>query len=58
MDLLGILAYGALTAFERLAEDARKAPTLADKVHLASVAARQIDHFERVRPGWPSSTPT
>lgn len=32
LDLLGILAYGALTAFDRLAEDARLAPTLADKV--------------------------
>ena len=28
VDLLGILAYGALTAFERLAEDAQAAPTL------------------------------
>jgi tRNA-(MS[2]IO[6]A)-hydroxylase (MiaE)-like len=49
IDLLGILAYGALAAFERLAEDARLAPTLADKVHVASVAAVQIAHFERVR---------
>lgn len=49
LDLLGILAYGALTAFDRLAEDARMAPALADKVQLATMAARQIDHFERVR---------
>jgi hypothetical protein len=49
VDLLGILAYGELTAFERLAEDARLAPTLADKVHMASMAARQIDHFATVR---------
>ena len=49
VDLLGILAYGAIAAFERLAEDARKAPTLADKVHVASVAALQVAHFERVR---------
>ena len=49
MDLLGILAYGALAAFERLAEDARRAPTLADKVQLASMAAVQVGHFERVR---------
>src|SRR6476661_3255942 len=49
IDLLGILAYGALAAFERLAEDARMAPTLADKVHMASVAALQVAHFERVR---------
>jgi 1,2-phenylacetyl-CoA epoxidase catalytic subunit len=48
VDLLGILAYGALTAFERLAEDAQIAPTLADKVQLATVAARQINHFNAV----------
>jgi tRNA-(MS[2]IO[6]A)-hydroxylase (MiaE)-like len=48
VDLLGILAYGALTAFERLAEDAQAAPTLPDKVQLATVAARQIDHFNAV----------
>jgi hypothetical protein len=49
LDLLGLLAYGALTAFDRLAEDARMAPTLADKVELASMAGRQVDHFGRVR---------
>jgi hypothetical protein len=49
VDLLGILAYGALTAFERLAEDAGGAPTLADRVLMSTLAARQMDHFERVR---------
>ena len=49
VDLLGVLAYGALAAFERLAEDARRAPTLADKVGVASMAAMQVAHFERVR---------
>lgn len=49
LDLLGILAYGALAAFDRLAEDARLAPTLADKVHMASMAAHQVSHFDRVR---------
>jgi hypothetical protein len=49
VDLLGILAYGALTAFDRLAEDARMAPSLADKVQLATMAARQVAHVERVR---------
>lgn len=48
VDLLGILAYGELTAFERLAEDARLAPTLVDKVHMASMAAIQIEHYGRV----------
>ena len=36
IDLLGVIAYGELSAFERLAEDARLAPTLDDK--LAMVA--------------------
>ena len=49
IDLLGIIAYGALAAFDRLAENARTVPTLADKVHVASMAALQIEHFERVR---------
>jgi hypothetical protein len=49
VDLLGILAYGALAAFDRLAEDARRAPTLADKVYMASLAALQIKHFDTVR---------
>lgn len=49
IDLLGILAYGALTAFERLAEDAGDAPSLADRVQMSTLAAKQMDHFERVR---------
>ena len=49
VDLLGVIAYGALTAFERLAEDGRMAPELSDKVHLATMAAQQVAHFERVR---------
>ncbi|HYP46564.1 MAG TPA: ferritin-like fold-containing protein [Propionibacteriaceae bacterium] len=49
IDLLGILAYGELTAFERLAEDSAVAPTLADKVHMATLASEQIAHFGRVR---------
>ena len=49
LDLLGLIAYGALTAFDRLAEDARMAPALADRVQLATMAGRQVDHFARVR---------
>ena len=49
VDLLGILGYGALAAFERLADDAGLAPTLADKVHVVSMAGLQVGHFERVR---------
>lgn len=47
IDLLGILAYGALTAFERIAEDAAQAPTLADKIELATAASSQIEHFNQ-----------
>ena len=49
VDLLGAIAYGALTAYERLAQDGAGAPTLADKVTLATMAGRQVDHLERVR---------
>jgi hypothetical protein len=49
VDLLGVLAYGELTAFERLAADARLAPTVADKVAIAGMAAAEYDHFVRLR---------
>jgi tRNA-(MS[2]IO[6]A)-hydroxylase (MiaE)-like len=49
VDLLGGLAYSELSAFERLAEDASKAPTLADTVALAAMAAAEFGHFERLR---------
>jgi 1,2-phenylacetyl-CoA epoxidase catalytic subunit len=45
IDLLGVLAYGELSAFERLAEDARGAPTLASRAAMASMAAAEIGHF-------------
>jgi hypothetical protein len=48
-DLLGALAYGELAAFERLAEDAKLAPTLADKAELAAMASAEFHHFERLR---------
>jgi hypothetical protein len=44
-----VLAYGELTAFDRLAEDARLAPTLAGKAALAGMAAAEIGHYERLR---------
>jgi hypothetical protein len=49
VDLLGALAYGELAAFERLAEDAKLAPTLEDKAELAAMAAAEFHHFERLR---------
>ncbi|PXY19887.1 hydroxylase [Prauserella sp. PE36] len=45
-DLLGVLAYSELSAFDRLAEDARTAPTLAGRAALASMAAAEIGHYE------------
>lgn len=48
VDLLGVLAYAELTAFDRLAEDARLAPTLAGRAALARMAAAEIGHHERL----------
>jgi len=45
VDLLGVLAYGELSAFERLAEDARTAPTLSGRAALARMAAAEIGHY-------------
>jgi len=47
VDLLGAIAYGEISAFERLAEDGRMAPTLEDKVEIAGMASLQ---FSRVGP--------
>lgn len=49
IDLLGVLAYTELTAFERLAEDARWAPSIADKVALAEMASVEFAHFKTLR---------
>jgi hypothetical protein len=48
VDLLGALAYAELTAFDRLAEDARLAPTLEGRAALARMAAAEIGHHERL----------
>ncbi len=47
-DLLGVLAYAELTAFDRLAEDARLAPTLTGRAALARMAAAEITHHARL----------
>ena len=49
VDLIGVLAYAQLSAFERLAADARLAPTLADEQELAGMAAAEFTHFCRLR---------
>ncbi|SDC04438.1 tRNA-(MS[2]IO[6]A)-hydroxylase (MiaE)-like [Geodermatophilus telluris] len=48
VDLLGVLAYAELTAFDRLAEDARLAPTLDGRAALARMAAAEIGHHDRL----------
>jgi hypothetical protein len=46
VDLMGVLAYGELSAFERLAEDAKLAPTIDDKAQLAAMATTEFGHFQ------------
>jgi hypothetical protein len=48
VDLLGLVAYGELTAFERLAADAGLAPTLDGKAQLAAMATAEFGHFRLV----------
>ncbi|ANZ36214.1 hydroxylase [Lentzea guizhouensis] len=45
VDLLGALAYGELSAFDRMTEDSRTAPTLSGRAALAQMAAAEIGHF-------------
>ncbi|HEY8302295.1 MAG TPA: ferritin-like fold-containing protein [Jatrophihabitans sp.] len=45
IDLLGALAYGELSAFDRLADDARMAPTLAGRAHMSAMAAVEMGHY-------------
>lgn len=49
IDLLGVLAYGELIAFERLAADAAMAPSIDDKALLAEMATTQFRHFQLLR---------
>jgi hypothetical protein len=48
VDLLGAIAYGEISAFERLAQDCRMAPGLAEKSELAKMAAVEYTHYERL----------
>lgn len=45
VDLIAVLAYGELTAFERLAADAAMAPTIDDKAAIAGMATAEYRHF-------------
>jgi len=48
VDLLGVLAYGELSAFDRLSEDARTAPTLSGRAALSAMAAAEMGHYSRI----------
>lgn len=48
-DLLGAMAYGELSAFERLSSDARYSPTLHDRAVLGRIAVVEFQHYELVR---------
>lgn len=45
-DLLGVLAYGELTAFTRLAGDSELAPTQPLKASVAALAVAEFRHYE------------
>jgi hypothetical protein len=48
VDLLGVLAYGELSAFDRLAEDARTAPSIDGRAALSAMAAAEMGHYGRI----------
>jgi hypothetical protein len=49
VDLLGVLAYGELSAFVRLAADAALAPRIGAEAQLAGMAVAEFRHFTRLR---------
>ncbi len=46
LDLLGILAYGELASFGRLADDAEHAPDLTGKLTLSRMASGELSHLD------------
>ncbi|HET8660263.1 MAG TPA: ferritin-like fold-containing protein [Micromonosporaceae bacterium] len=48
VDLLGMLAYGELLAFDRMATDARLAPDLPRRAALSSMAGVEIANYNRL----------
>ena len=47
-DLFAVLAYGEISAFYRLSEEATLSPSLRGKVAVARMAAAELAHFERL----------
>lgn len=48
IDLLGALAYGELSAFDHLADDASLAPTLAGRAQMSAMAAVEFGHYQQL----------
>jgi tRNA-(MS[2]IO[6]A)-hydroxylase (MiaE)-like len=48
VDLLGALAYGQLSAFDHLADDAGLAPTLGARARMSAMAAIEFGHYQRL----------
>jgi bacterioferritin (cytochrome b1) len=48
IDLLGALAYGELSAFDRMAADARMAPTVALRAAMSQMAAVEMGHYGKL----------
>src|ERR1700712_3999271 len=46
VDLLGVITYGEISAFERLTDDAKLAVGLTDKLALGKMATVQFGHIE------------
>lgn len=49
VELLGVLAYGEISACQRLVDDAKMAPDLRTTVEVAAMAAAEFGHFEKLR---------
>jgi tRNA-(MS[2]IO[6]A)-hydroxylase (MiaE)-like len=48
VDLLGALAYGELSAFDHLADDAGLAPTLSGRAQMSEMAATEFGHYRQL----------
>src|SRR4051812_50178482 len=48
VDLLGVIAYGELSAFERLVDDAKLAPSLRGKGGMCAMASSEFRHVSRL----------
>jgi tRNA-(MS[2]IO[6]A)-hydroxylase (MiaE)-like len=44
---MGLLAYGELSAFDRMADDARMAPEIGTRAALSEIAASRMAHYHR-----------